>query len=108
MPSPSRSRYRQLLLAGALLLAGCSSDYVKVTPPPGQYQKLGAAKGESCGTNFLLIPIGINERVQRAYDDAVASVPQARALVDVSMQDRWFWWGLGTVRCTTISGVGVR
>lgn len=99
---------RQLLPCTLLLLASCSSGYVKVTPPPGQYQTLGPAQGESCGSNLLLIPLGLNERLQGAYNQALASVPNARALVDVTLQERWFWWGLGTVRCTTISGVAVR
>lgn len=98
---------RPLLLC-MLLLAGCSSGFVKVTPPPGVYQKIGPAQGESCGTNLLLIPLGLNERLQGAYNQALTSVPGATALVDVTLQERWFWWGLGTVRCTTITGVGVR
>ncbi|SEQ33357.1 hypothetical protein SAMN04488038_105264 [Solimonas aquatica] len=108
MPATSRSHHRWPLLLVALLLGACSSGFIKVTPPPGNYVKLGAARGEACGTNVLLIPIGLNERLQNAYDQALASVPNARALIDVTMQERWFFWGLGTMRCTSITAVAVR
>ena len=48
------------------------------------------------------------ERVERAYELAVASVPGATGLVNVVHQERWYWWGLASARCTRISGDAIR
>ena len=92
----------------------CSSPVTTVAPrPPEHYQRLGPAQGDACGTLLLIfsfmefMPAGINSRVERAYDAAVASVPGATALVDVTMQERWSWV-FGTMLCTTISGVAIK
>ncbi len=94
--------------------AGCASRTTMIAPtPPEQYQRLGPAQGQACGVLLLLvsalefIPAGINSRVERAYDAAVASVPGATALVDVTMQEHWSWL-FGTRLCTTISGVAIK
>jgi hypothetical protein len=50
----------------------------------------------------------MSSRVQRAYDDAVAGVPGASALVDVTMHEEWYWVVLGTLRCVTISGEAIK
>ena len=85
-------------LAGCLLvlLAGCESAPVKVAAQPAAASnKMGAAKGSACGslgllgTAYYFIPLGLNGRVARAYDRAVASVPGATSLVDVTMQESW-------------------
>ncbi len=52
--------------------------------------------------------MGLNSRVERAYADAVASVPGATALVNVTMQENWYWWFLGTTRCVTVSGEAIK
>ena len=53
-------------------------------------------------------PLGLNDRVQRAYDAAVANVSDATALVDVTVQENWFWWFIGTARCVTLTGEAVK
>ena len=94
--------------------SACSSPVTVVAPrPPEHYQRLGPAQGDACGTLLLIfsflefMPAGINTRVERAYDEAVASVPGATALVEVTMQERWSWV-FGTMLCTTISGVAIK
>jgi hypothetical protein len=52
--------------------------------------------------------MGLNTRVQRAYDNAVASVPGATGLIDVTFDESWFWWIIGTGRTVTISGEAIR
>ena len=107
---------RMAVLLGSLSIAtGCASPYVTVAPePPDQFERLGAATGKACGTLFLyssaygFIPVMLNSRVERAYDRALATVPEATALVDVKMQENWFWWVLGMTRCTTITGEAIR
>jgi len=105
---------RALLLAAAVL-CGCTGTFSDVAPtPPAAYAKLGHATGEACGTLLLgypgysFLPINLNERTRHAYEDAVASVPGATALVDVTIRERWFWWAIGSTRCTTIEGEAIK
>ncbi len=102
-----------LLLAG--VLAGCASKPVNVAPlPPARYQVLGQAEGKGCGslgvifTAFYVVPFGLNERVESAYQDALASVPGATSLINVSYVEHWEWWLLATRRCVTITGDAIK
>lgn len=104
-----------MAITASYLLAGCASGFTNVAPsPPAQYSRLGPATGSACGslgiagTAYYFIPMGINGRVERAYNDAVASVPSATALVDVTMQENWYWWLIGTARCVTVTGEAIR
>ena len=103
------------LIGSVLLIGGCASGLTTISPqPPAQYEKLGPATGKATGsigvlgtaTNF--IPMGLNSRVYRAYDRAVASVPGATGLVDVTLEESWFWWVIGSARTVTISGEAIR
>ena len=98
-----------------LILSGCSSGLTRVAPhPPDDYRRLGRAEGKACGalgilgTAYYFIPMGLNSRVDRAYADALRSVPGATALVDVELRENWYWWVIGTSRCVTIRGEAVR
>lgn len=104
-----------LLLGCVLFIGGCASGLTTISPqPPAQYEKLGPATGKATGsigvlgtaTNF--IPMGLNSRVYRAYDRAVASVPGATGLVDATLEESWFWWVIGSARTVTISGEAIR
>jgi len=104
-----------LALASTVTLAGCSSAPVMVAPEPSaQFERLGKAEGSSCGAllifgsalNFL--PAGLNERVENAYASALASVPGATGIIDVTMYENWYWWFVGTSRCVTIKGEAVK
>jgi hypothetical protein len=102
-------------MIGLLLLAGCSSHQVKIEQaPPAKYETLGKAKGEGTGslglaaTAYYFIPMGLNSRSQKAYDNAVASVPVATGLMNVTYQEDWFWWILGTGRTVTITGDAIK
>jgi len=103
------------LLGCVLFIGGCASGLTTIAPrPPAQYEKLGHASGKSTGsigvlgtaTNF--IPMGLNTRVYRAYDNAIASVPGATGLIDVTLEESWFWWVIGTGRTVTITGEAIR
>ena len=52
--------------------------------------------------------MGINSRVENAYQNALASVPGATALVDVTMRENWQWWVIGTSRCVTVTGEAIK
>jgi len=103
------------LLAGALVIGGCASGPVMISPaPPAKFERLGQATGTGTGslgivgTAYYFIPMGLNGRVQRAYDDAVASVPGATGLIDVTLKENWYWWIIGTARSVTITGEAIR
>lgn len=110
------------LMIAFMAATGCASAYKTVLPtPPDHYQELGAAKGNACGSMMILAPynfipvvelpfIGgnLNKRVENAYQNAVDSVPGATALLNVTMQENWFWWVLGSTKCVTITGEAIR
>ncbi|MFT3736310.1 MAG: hypothetical protein QM776_15030 [Rhodocyclaceae bacterium] len=107
-----------LWLAPVLLAAGlsaCSSGLVLVSPQqPVKYQVIGKTEGRGCGslgllgTAYYFVPMGLNERVDGAYQDALQKVPGATGLVNVEIRENWFWWVIGTVRCTYISGDAIK
>ena len=108
--------FNTLLVAGLLLLlGGCASDMTTIAPrPPDHFTRLGHAEGRACGSmlvgtpTYNFIPVYLNSRVERAYQRAVASVPGATALGDVTLQENWYWWVIGSTRCTTITGEAIR
>ncbi len=104
-----------LLIVASAALAGCASGFTTVAPtPPQQYSHLGKATGSACGsllidgTMFNFIPIMLNSRVERAYQNAVNSVPGATGLINVTMEENWFWWVIGSTRCVTVSGEAIK
>ena len=104
-----------LLLATVIFMGGCASGFTNIAPmPPEKYEKLGRATGKACGcllidgTAYNFIPIRLNSRVERAYDNALKSVPGATGLIDVTIKESWFWWIIGTARCVTITGEAIR
>src|ERR1041384_3840531 len=106
---------RSLPFLLSMFLAGCQSDPVTVAPtPPEKFERLGTAEGKACGslgilgTAYYVVPMMLNGRVERAYQKAVASVPGATGLINVTYQEDWFWWVIGTARCVTITGEAIR
>jgi len=112
-----RGNHRSLsiLAVASVALGACASGFATVAPePPQQYSRMGKATGSDCGslgilsTAYYAIPMGLNSRVENAYNNAVASVPGATSLVDVTIQEDWYWWLIGTARCVTISGEAIK
>jgi hypothetical protein len=113
-----RWNYRSLAIpaaAASAALLGCASGFTTVAPePPQNYSRLGKATGSACGslgilaTAYYFVPMGFHGRIKNAYDNAVASVPGATGLVDVTFQENWNWWLIGTARCVTISGEAIK
>ena len=54
------------------------------------------------------IPMGLNSRTERAYENALASVPGSTGLMNITYQEDWFWWVLGTGRTVTITGDAIK
>ncbi len=103
------------LAAACVVLGACVSGFTMVAPaPPQQFSRLGPATGTACGslgvlaTAYNFVPMGLDGRMERAYQAAVASVPGATALIDVTAQEDWTWWLIGTMRCLTISGEAIK
>ncbi|MFT7669223.1 MAG: hypothetical protein ACI8X5_001923 [Planctomycetota bacterium] len=79
----------------ALLLASCNSTVLSI--PTGamgpEEQILGPVEAKVTGIMlFQIIPIGQNERFAGAYSEALAQQPGATRLVDVEIEETW-WWG---------------
>ncbi len=104
-----------LIFTFTSILIGCSSGFKTIVPmPPENYEKLGPAKGEGSGmlgvlgTAYYFIPLGLNSRIDSAYDEALKSVPGATALTDVTYQESWYWLVIGTLRTVTITGEAIK
>ena len=104
-----------VILSTLLLFSACSSHDVLIAPKaPKEYKVLGKAKGQSSGslgilaTAYNFIPMGLNTRVEKAYDNAVKSVDGATGLINVTYQEDWYWWFIGTARSVTIEGDAIR
>jgi hypothetical protein len=109
-------RFRLAAVAAtALLVTGCVGDYYLVapTPPPG-HTKLGDATGSACGmlmilsTAYNVIPVQLNSRAERAYQEALAQYPDAKALINVTMKQNWYWVVIGTLHCVTLTGEAIK
>lgn len=99
----------------AVFAAGCASQMVTIVPkPPVNAQKLGRVEGSGAGalgilsTAYNFIPMGLNDRMQRAYDDALAKAPGATGLTNVTLEEDWYWFVIGTLRHVTITGEAVK
>ncbi len=104
-----------LATATLLILSGCSSHNVTIAPKqPKKYEVLGKAEGSASGslgvlgTAYYFIPMGLNTRMERAYKNAIESVPGATGLVNVTYQEDWLWWIIGTSKDVTIKGDAIR
>lgn len=88
---------------------------VTIAPmPPVNAQKLGHVQGSASGalgvlgTAYYFIPVGLNERMQNAYSDALSKAPGATGLTNVTLQENWYWFVIGTMRKVTITGEAVK
>ena len=104
-----------MVIVITILTTGCSSHDVKIAPAtPEKYEVLGKAKGEATGslgilaTAYYFIPMGLNGRMGKAYDNAVESVPGATGLINITYQEDWYWWIIGTARKVTITGDAIK
>ena len=108
---------RGLAVGMAILVAGCSSPMVMIAPDQKtEVTKLGPAEGTATGslvspgigTAYYFVPVVLNDRMQRAYDNALASVPGSTALTSVTLQENWYWWVFGCARQVTLTGEAVK
>lgn len=77
-------------------------------------QRLGEVEGSGAGmlglggTAYYFIPMGLNSRYERAYNEALSKAQGAKALTNVSIEETWFWLGIGTLRQVKITGEAVK
>ncbi len=104
-----------LLVFVLLFTSGCSSKFTTLqTTPPEIYENLGPVTGSASGSlgvvsrAYYVIPMGLNSRTARAYNDALSKAPGATSLINVTYDESWFWWIIGTARTVTISGEAIK
>jgi hypothetical protein len=91
----------------------CASNPLKISTlqnkaPDKDYKVLGQGEGGAVGIMlFNLIPIGQNDRFERAYQEAVMSKGGDR-LMDPVIKETWFWGVILNGYITEISGTVVR
>ncbi len=97
-----------------MLLRKSGKEVTIEKAPPEKYEVLGKATGSAsgslgiAGTAYYFIPMGLNSRTERAYVEAVQSVPNATGLINVTYSEDWFWWVIGTNRTVTVTGDAIR
>ncbi len=89
-------------------IAGCSSYPVTVrtdmTTSKQKYEKVGEGSGTAMGLLLgMIIPIGQNGKVERAYNAAVVS-RNGDFLLEPTIQESWFITPIGHFFVTTVSG----
>ena len=101
-----------MILIGCFVF-GCASNPLKIPTlqeksPGKDYQILGQGEGGSVGIMlFGLIPIGQNERFERAYAEAVKTKGGDR-LIDPVIKETWFCGMILNGYITEISGTVVK
>lgn len=95
----------------AVFVAGCSGVPVALGSraagpvPTGEARTIAA---ESCGFQLLLfIPIAINGRQERAYQD-LEQQAAGDFITDVEIQERWQYGFVGTLYCTKLQAKAIR
>ena len=103
------------ILISTLFASGCASTYTMVAPtPPPKYKIIGPTTGSATGslgiiaTAYNFVPIALNDRVQRAYNNALNNAPGATGLIDVTYEEDWYWWLIGTARNVTVKGIAIK
>lgn len=90
-------------------LVGCVATPLDLQEPvAGTYDVIGPAVGKTGGVLlFNFIPIAYNQRFKHAYDLAVQS-QGADALINVTIEERWWWGFVLNGNVTTVRGTAVK
>jgi hypothetical protein len=92
------------------IVAGCSGVPVALGTRSSVAMPDGAARtitAEACGFQLLLfIPISINSRLARAYQD-LEKQAGSDYITDVEVQERWQYAFVGTSYCTKLQAKAV-
>jgi hypothetical protein len=98
-----------LAILSLLFFCSCSSVPLHVpTITSTNYEVLGEGEGSATGIMlFQFIPIGQNDRFDRAYHYAVES-KGGDALIDPVISEKWFWAYVLNGYTTTVTGKVIR
>ena len=95
-----------ILIAGVLLsMCGCAGTPVTLKSAATKDFDQSSGRpisGEACGFElFQIIPIRINSRLERAYEDLLKSA-RNDILADLTIEERWRYAFVGTKYCTVL------
>jgi hypothetical protein len=100
-----------LLLLPLALASACTSTPVRLgtgsdaPPPQGSVREIAS---EACGFQlFVLIPISVNARQERAYTDLQAQAA-GDVITDVEVEEHWFYAFVGTGYCTSMRAKAIK
>jgi hypothetical protein len=93
---------------GLTAVVGCTGPLVNVAPvPPTAYSEGAPTRGEACGMLvFSIVPVSVNDRVERAYAQALAGAG-ATSLTDTSITESWYFTPIGPEVCTKVEGLAI-
>ena len=97
-----------ILLLLLITVTGCAGTVVKFNAMPEQ--PYDATKGReimggACGIQLItFIPIMINDRAQRAYEEMVIAAG-GDYVTDIKVNERWIYALVGTVYCTDMKAM---
>ncbi len=96
------------VIAIVLFMFGCSSVPMRIPAVGTEYEVLGEGEGSATGIMlFQFIPIGQNDRFERAYHYAVES-KGGDALMDSVVTENWFWAYILNGYTTTVKGTVIK
>ena len=76
------------------------SKLYQQTPPEIDLERGRKTSSGACGFQLLIfIPIQVNSRFQRAYDDLIKEAGNDY-IADIQMKESWWYGYVGTVHCT--------
>jgi hypothetical protein len=79
------------VIAACIGCVGTPYRFANVELDPERYEMLGYAEADTGGLMILnVIPVRQNDKLERAISAAIAS-KGGDELIDVSVQERWFW-----------------
>jgi hypothetical protein len=96
------------LMAVCIGCVGRPYQFASVELDPDRYEELGYAEIDAGGLMILnVIPARQNDKIERAIEAAIAS-KGGDELIDITVQERWFWaWVLNGYR-VNIKGMVVK
>ncbi len=100
-----RGSFLGLLAFACSVVSGCASSPVTIGPRlPHEYRAVDRVRGGACGVLlFGVIPVGVNDRTERAYQQALAG--RGRALADTQLEYSWYIIpAVGLLLCSDIEG----
>lgn len=114
MPSFRVAFHLSYLVLASLLLASCVSRHpagiaASTAPVSTNYTVLGPVEGSSCGSWFLIIPLGGKDPVHEIIERLVQE-KGADALIGVTAEERLWAFPLPLFGsdCTVVKGIAVK